>query len=84
MGILFNDKPRYGCGSGIFYVKDKVFYEACKQHDIDYVTSWGDRDTADSKFLAKMDNLAETNWDNLRKYIYYIIVRVFWGIFWQK
>lgn len=79
------DEIRYGCGSGVFFIKDCIFFEACKSHDIAYLKAIGDRKTIDKKLLNDMLEIA-----NGRKkyivlaYLFYRIVRIVWGYFYNE
>lgn len=84
MGVFFYEKPRYGCGSGRFFIKDCFFQEACKIHDIEYWLKQSDRKDIDKRFLNNMLKIAQ--WKTIRviqAYIFFIIVRLVWWFFYN-
>lgn len=87
MGMFFYDKPRYGCWSWRFFIKDCFFQEACKNHDINYSKNIWSRLTIDRLFLKEMLYKA---WNItirvLQAYLFYYIVRLVWWFYfkWDK
>lgn len=84
--LFIYPEERFWCGSWIFYIKqEKLFFEACKKHDIDYKEKVKTRKQADLDFLQNMLLAArlEPNyeWHKFRALLYYSIVRIFWGFY---
>ena len=82
MWIFFNDKPRYGCWSGWFYMKNDKFTPACTIHDMDYDDKPINKLKADWNFLKNMLKLATNPWDYIKAILYYITVSTIGIAFW--
>lgn len=59
-----------------------VEYKACAFHDRMYEQGWIDRQKIDRVFLHMM--LIEKPDKKLWAYLYYILVRIFWSIYYKK
>lgn len=78
-----------GCGDPPFTVRDRRFIDACSWHDAAYSRgSWHQfnlsRYRVDRAFLEQMLQIADGQiLPTAKAYLYYGIVRVFGGIWWE-